>query len=95
MGASLVWGIGMLKKLLPATQGNKRIFVAERIDPCRKQYMIIVFSCLINIFLRYLSGLLVRVPGYRSRDPGSIPAQVDFLRSSGSGTGFTLPREYD
>jgi hypothetical protein len=33
-----------------------------------------------------LCGLVVRVPGYRSRDPGSIPELPDFL-SSGSGTG--------
>jgi hypothetical protein len=33
-----------------------------------------------------LCGLVVRVPGYRSRGPG-------FLRSSGSGTGSTQPRE--
>jgi hypothetical protein len=32
-------------------------------------------------------GLVVRVSGYRSRDPGSIPALLDFLRSSRSGTG--------
>jgi hypothetical protein len=36
-----------------------------------------------------LCGLVVRVPGYRSRGP----ALPDFLRSSGSGTEFTQPRE--
>jgi hypothetical protein len=35
-------------------------------------------------------GLVVRVPGYRSRSPGSITALPDFLRSSGSGTGSLL-----
>jgi hypothetical protein len=41
-----------------------------------------------------LSGLVVRVPGYRSRGPGfDFPALPDFLRSSGSGTGFTQPHE--
>jgi hypothetical protein len=40
-----------------------------------------------------LCGLVVRVPGYRSRGPGSIPTLPDFLRSSGSGTGSTQPRE--
>jgi hypothetical protein len=34
-------------------------------------------------------GPVVRVPGYRSRGPGSIPCATGFLRSSGSGTGFT------
>jgi hypothetical protein len=38
---------------------------------------------------------MVRVPGYRSRGPGSIPALPDFLGSSGSGTGSTEPREYN
>jgi hypothetical protein len=41
-----------------------------------------------------LCGLVVRVPGYRSRRPGSIPSAARFfLRSSGSGTGSTQPRE--
>jgi hypothetical protein len=35
-----------------------------------------------------LCGLVVRVPGYRSALP-------DFLRSSGSGTGSTQPRDYN
>jgi hypothetical protein len=35
-----------------------------------------------------LCGLVVRVPGHRSRGPGSIPDK-DFLRCSGSGTGST------
>jgi hypothetical protein len=30
---------------------------------------------------------VVRVPGYRFRSPGSIPGAINFLRSSGSGTG--------
>jgi hypothetical protein len=43
-----------------------------------------------------LCGLLVRVSGYRSRGPGSLfPALPDFLRSSGFGTEFTQPREYN
>jgi hypothetical protein len=42
-----------------------------------------------------LSGLVVRVRGYRSwvRDP--FAALPDFPRSSGSGKGSTQPREYD
>jgi hypothetical protein len=41
-----------------------------------------------------LCDLVVRVPGYRSRRPGfDSPALPDFLRSSASGTGSTLPRE--
>jgi hypothetical protein len=41
-----------------------------------------------------LCGLVVRVPGYRSRGPGfDSPALPDFLSSGGSGTGLTQPRE--
>jgi hypothetical protein len=39
-----------------------------------------------------LCGLVVRVPSYRSRGPGSIPGLPDFVKSSGSGTGSTQPR---
>jgi hypothetical protein len=42
-----------------------------------------------------LCGLVVRVPGYRSRGPGSSWALPDFLRSSGSGKGSTMPRNYN
>jgi hypothetical protein len=47
--------------------------------------------CYIHIYRIYagrLCGLAVRVPGYRYRGP-------DFLRSSGSGTGYTQPRKYN
>jgi hypothetical protein len=40
-----------------------------------------------------LCGLVVIVPGYRSRGPGSIPELPDFLRGSGAGTGPAQPRE--
>jgi hypothetical protein len=41
-----------------------------------------------------LCGLVVRVSGYRFRGPGSIPGATRFfLRSSGSGTGSTQPRD--
>jgi hypothetical protein len=41
-----------------------------------------------------LCGLLVTVPGYRSRGPGSISGTTRFfVRSSGSGTGSTQPCE--
>jgi hypothetical protein len=39
-----------------------------------------------------LCGLVVRVPDYRFRGPGSIPSATR-LRSSGSGTGSTQPRD--
>jgi hypothetical protein len=46
-------------------------------------------------FADRLCGLVVRVPGYRSRDPGFDSRVLpDFLRNSVSGTGSTQPREY-
>jgi hypothetical protein len=46
------------------------------------------------LFIFGLCGLVVRVPGYRFRGPGSISGATRFfLRSSGSGTGSTQPRE--
>jgi hypothetical protein len=40
-----------------------------------------------------LCGLVVRVPGYRSEVRVRFPALPDFLKSSGSGTGSTQPRD--
>jgi hypothetical protein len=39
-------------------------------------------------------GLVVRVLGYRSEGPGSIPGTTR-KKSSGSRTGYTQPREYN
>jgi hypothetical protein len=54
-------------------------------------------GCFINktlYGLHRLCGLVVRVPGYRSRGPGFDSRGLpDFLRSSGYGTGSTQPRE--
>jgi hypothetical protein len=41
-----------------------------------------------------LCGLVVRVLGYRSGGPGSIPGTTRKKTSSGSGTGSTQPLEY-
>jgi hypothetical protein len=41
-----------------------------------------------------LCGLVVRVLGYRSGGPGSIP-DTNRKKTSGSGTGSTQPREYN
>jgi hypothetical protein len=41
-----------------------------------------------------LCGLVVRVLGYESGGPGSIPGTTR-KKSSGSGTGSTQPREYN
>jgi hypothetical protein len=42
----------------------------------------------------HLCGLVVRVLGYRSGGPGSIPGTTK-KKSNGSGTGSTQPREYN
>jgi hypothetical protein len=43
-----------------------------------------------------LCGLAVRVPGYRSRGPGSIPGATTFSeKKCGSGMGSTQPHEYN
>jgi hypothetical protein len=41
-----------------------------------------------------LCGLVVRVLGYRSGGPGSIPGTTRKKKCRGSGTGCTQPREY-
>jgi hypothetical protein len=47
------------------------------------------------ISLDRLCGLVVRVLGYRSGGPGSIPGTTRKKKGSGSGTGSTHPREYN
>jgi hypothetical protein len=42
-----------------------------------------------------LCGLVVRVLGYRSGGPGSIPGTTKKKKSSGSGMVSTQPREYN
>jgi hypothetical protein len=51
------------------------------------------FSDLPLLIITASCGLVVRAPACRFRGPGSIPGTTRFLRSSGSGTGFTQPRE--
>jgi hypothetical protein len=46
------------------------------------------------VFFDCLCGLVVRVLGYRSGGPGSIPGTTR-KKNSGSGTGSTQPREYN
>jgi hypothetical protein len=55
-----------------------------------------IFICL-YFFTDHLYDLVVRVPGYRLDSEAQVrfPALPDFLRSSGSGTGSTQPREYN
>jgi arylsulfatase A-like enzyme len=48
-----------------------------------------------RVKIRVGCSAVVRVPGCRSRGPGSIPALPDFLRSGGFETGYTQAREYN
>jgi hypothetical protein len=54
---------------------------------------------IITVCIHFLSDrlcdLVVRVLGYRSGGPGSIPGTAREKKSSGSGTGSTQPREYN
>jgi hypothetical protein len=64
--------------------------------PCNLNY----YSLLICLVADHnsddrLCGLVVRVFGYRSGGPGSIPGTTPPKKSNGSGTGFTQPREYN
>jgi hypothetical protein len=54
----------------------------------------IIYFCITRRSDR-LCGLVVRIPGNRTGGPDSIPGASRFLRSSGSGTGSTQPREYN
>jgi hypothetical protein len=56
--------------------------------------IILIIIIVIMDVLDRLCGLVVRVLGYRSGDPGSIPGTAR-KKSSGSGTGCTQPREYN
>jgi hypothetical protein len=57
--------------------------------------VVIVFFSIYLIPADRLCGLVVRVPGDRSRGPGPIPGTTREKKSSGSGTGSTQPREYN
>jgi hypothetical protein len=52
------------------------------------------YFAFVSITLDRLCGLVVRVLGYRSGGPGSIPGTTR-KKSSGSGTESTQPREYN
>jgi hypothetical protein len=59
---------------------------------CEHQYIHNIAQVALCIYR--LCGLVVKVPGYRFRGLGSIPGAARFfLRSSGSGTGSTQPRD--
>jgi hypothetical protein len=60
----------------------------------KSRYISIYIYIYIYIYTDRLCGLVVRVLGYRSGGPGSIPGTTT-KKSSGSGTGSTQPREYN
>jgi hypothetical protein len=43
-----------------------------------KKHIIIIIIIIINVIVDRRCGLVVRVPGYRSRGPGSIPGATRF-----------------
>jgi hypothetical protein len=57
--------------------------------------VIILIIIIIIIIIINICGLVVRVLGYRSGGPGSIPGTTRKKKCSGSGTGSTQPREYN
>jgi hypothetical protein len=54
----------------------------------------VIFIYVLHVCDR-LCGVVVRVPGYRSRCPGSIPGATRYSESSESGTESTQPHEYN
>jgi hypothetical protein len=56
---------------------------------------IIIIIKTIKILVDRLCGLVVRVLGYRSGGPGSIPGTTRKKNSIGSGMGSIQPREYN
>jgi hypothetical protein len=65
---------------------------SEAVSSYSVSYENIKANKIAGVYLDGPCGLLVRVPGYRSRGPGSIPGAT---RSAGSGTGSTQPLEYN
>jgi hypothetical protein len=86
-----------LSRLTAYLVGHLLIYLAG----CLGIFVRIFMMHLLGVFFLYLSGcfdrlcgLVVRVLGYRSGGPGSIPGTTR-KKSSGSGTGSTKPREYN
>jgi hypothetical protein len=85
---------------------DKRLSLGRSVDIVRPRtkttLLLLVFfiNIIIAIITAYsiykdrLCGLVVRVLGYRSGGPGSIPGTT-WKKSSWSGTGSTQPREYN
>jgi hypothetical protein len=68
------------------------IFVISQ--PYRPPWSVTEIALLCCVLIDSLCGLVIRVLGYRSGGPGSIPGTTT-KKSSVSGTGSTQPREYN
>jgi hypothetical protein len=66
------------------------LFTIKAVGPSNPKSTI-MSSHIMGSHMDRISSLVVRVPGYRFRVRFLAPP--DFLRSSGSGTGSTQPRE--
>jgi hypothetical protein len=83
------WQMEQRKLLNASSQNNK----SERLGAAGREGG--VMKIMKELILRdRLCGLVVRVLGYRSGGPVSIPG-ITRKRSSESGTGSTQPREYN
>jgi hypothetical protein len=69
--------------------------VSKNFSSSSAYFLFAVYFTTLSVSQDRLCGLVVSVPGYKSRGPGSIPGATRFffLRSSGSGTGSTQPRD--
>jgi hypothetical protein len=82
--------------ILLANESNKNMLTKfQEKTRIRNLTLFVCTNSDVVVTVDYLCGLVVRVLGYRSRSPGSIPGPTNFLRSSGSGTESTQPREYN
>jgi hypothetical protein len=53
-----------------------------------------LLNVITELIIDHLCGLVVRVLGYRSGVPGSIPGTTKRKKNCGAGTESTQPREY-
>jgi hypothetical protein len=82
----------------PHGDSRQQAFAKTRAKRSAQQIFIVIVVLVILVFKvcksDRLCGLVVRVLGYRSGGPGSIPGTTR-KKSNGSGTGSTEPREYN
>jgi hypothetical protein len=90
--------IGIVRSRTQATKQSNYYFASIRQHIKSRRNAIsrkdgILYSVVVG-YWDPLCGLVVRVLGYRSGGPGSIPRTTK-KKGSGSGTGFTQPHEYN